>query len=210
MKGLILDTSGESALIALSEQGLLSHSRILPSVHTSSLLATHIQTLLHEASCPIRHVNYIGIGIGPGSFLGTRIGVTIGKSLAYGLQIPLVSFCSLQAYAPEGPMDFAALSDAKSKGCYLLQGVKNRHNVLYDSTPSLYSAEELYDLHQVRPLRYVSPNITPLLKKLPFLVDLLTEVPPALSYLCQLCNEKIAVSPTHALDPLPIHYLRLS
>lgn len=208
MKGLILDTSGDTALIAISDHGRLVHHVLFPSQHSSSLLTMEIQKALSEASIAMHQLNYIGIGIGPGSFLGTRIGVTIAKSLAYGLQIPLVSFCSLQAYQPPCSAQFSVMIDAKSKGVYLLNGHKTSETVIYEPTPVLVSIEEFLSCYESTHL-YITPNKSALAHKLPVLKDALLEVSPSLSYLCRYCVEKSPSSHINALDPISIHYLRL-
>ena len=209
MKGLLLDTSSNDAIIALSDQGKLLRSSLPSSLKASSTLSSGIQKLLQEAGIPIHQLNYIAIGIGPGSFLGTRIGVITAKSLSYGLKIPLVSFCSLQAYQPISLGEFHVISDAKSKGVYLLRGSKTADSLSYEETPSLYSAEELKQLiHKDSIL--ITPHKEELLRKTPFLSENLTSITPSLPYLCEYCYEKFSLLQIETLDSLSIHYLRLS
>jgi tRNA threonylcarbamoyladenosine biosynthesis protein TsaB len=209
MKGLILDTSGETALIALSDEGKSRHHFTSSSIESSSLLAAHIQTVLTTASLSLSQLHYIGIGIGPGSFLGTRIGVIIAKSLAYGLQIPLISFCSLEAYEPKEPMEFAVVTDAKSKGVYLLKGRKTHSSVVYDDTPTLCSIENLLSLYP-QTLTLITPHKEVLLRKLTLCKNTLLEVFPSIEKLCAYCDQQYRASHFDSLENLPIHYLRLS
>lgn len=208
MKGLLLDTSSNDAIIALSSSGKIIHSFVCSS-KISSTLSSHIQKLLKEADVSLQQLNYIAIGIGPGSFLGTRIGVITAKSLSYGLKIPLVSFCSLQAYQSHLMGEFYVISDAKSKGVYLLKGVKTADSLIYEETPSLYTAEELQNLiHKDSVL--VTPHKEAILDKMPFLNGNLNLATPSLPYLCEYCYEKLSLSQIETLDSLSIHYLRLS
>lgn len=209
MKGLLLDTSGHTPIIALSDQGKLIRSSEFFSLKTSNTLSSDINRLLKEIDLPIHQLEYISIGIGPGSFLGTRIGVITAKSLSYGLKIPLVSFCSLQAYQPIEFGDFYVISDAKSKGVYLLKGCKTTENVIYESIPSLYSIEELKELVNKNPT-IISPHKEELLHKMPFLSEILISSTPFLPYLCEHCYEKFSLSKIETLDSLSVHYLRLS
>ena len=199
MKGLILDTSHQ-AFIAVSSHGkLLDFSTC--AAQCSSTFVQDIDACLKSLSLLLSDLKYISVGIGPGSFLGTRIGVIVAKSLSYALNIPLIPFCSLEAYQTEPP--FFVLSDAKSKGAYLLEPHKN-------SSPKLLNAIELEKLCLEHPL-FISPLAEPLLSKFPFLKqsDCL-QVSPCLSYLCQYTYEKYLSSNPEKQASLEIHYLRLS
>jgi len=61
--------------------------------------------LLDEAGIPLRSLDRIAVGLGPGSFTGVRIAVAYAKSLAYGGGIPLVGISSYDALEPpEAPL----------------------------------------------------------------------------------------------------------
>jgi len=47
----------------------------------------------------MRSLNGIVVGQGPGSYTGIRIGVTVAKTLAWSLGIPLIAISSLEAMA---------------------------------------------------------------------------------------------------------------
>jgi tRNA threonylcarbamoyl adenosine modification protein YeaZ len=89
MTALLLDTSGKTAFIALSKEGMLLHLQILPDAkQLSKFLLPSIDTLLQGRP------DYIAIGVGPGSYTGTRIGGMVAKTLAFAWKIPLISFSS--------------------------------------------------------------------------------------------------------------------
>jgi len=208
MKGLLLDTSDRNAFIALSDDGTLSSSFVSSSKSSSTLVAD-IKGFLEKAGVALSSLHYIAIGIGPGSFLGTRIGVIIAKSLAYGLKIPIVSFCSLQAYSVDTLGSFFVLSDAKSKGVYLLKGTHTSEGLSYEDSPSLYSAQELKTFLDDTSL-FVTPHQEVLLRTMPFLAPYLKTASVSLPFLCDYCYKKISSSQIETLDSLHIHYLRLS
>lgn len=60
-----------------------------------------IEELLVEAGLPLRQLDRIAVGLGPGSFTGVRIAVAYAKSLAYGSGVPLVGVSSYDALEPE-------------------------------------------------------------------------------------------------------------
>lgn len=61
-----------------------------------------IEKLLLECELTPKDLNKIVVAHGPGSYTGVRIGVTIAKSIAWSLQIPLVGISSLQVVAGAG------------------------------------------------------------------------------------------------------------
>ena len=90
MKALLIDTSGSQSYLALSENGLvIAQTMISDSRQLSKFLLPSIAELLQG-----RTLDYISIGVGPGSFTGTRIGAAVAKTLAYAKGIPLVVFSS--------------------------------------------------------------------------------------------------------------------
>jgi tRNA threonylcarbamoyl adenosine modification protein YeaZ len=60
-------------------------------------LSRLVTTLLSKASISMTEVGAIGVGVGPGSFTGIRIGMSFAKGAAWANELPLVGFCSLAA-----------------------------------------------------------------------------------------------------------------
>jgi tRNA threonylcarbamoyl adenosine modification protein YeaZ len=95
MTALILDTSGQEALLFTSKEGVITLSkRIAEPRSLSKRLLPSIEDLWQPW-------DYIAVGIGPGSFTGTRVGGIIAKTLTYALKIPLLTFSSPDLEKPE-------------------------------------------------------------------------------------------------------------
>ncbi len=140
---LILDTSTDQCLIALARENqiiaeeifahgnLLSH-RLLPSIH--ALIEAHIQSP--------KNLKGIAFGIGPGSYTGTRVGVAVAESLAFGLQIPVKTFPSPLAFLPNKEGSFAFLIPTRSGHFYVLSGSISSSQIL-PKEASVVNREEL-------------------------------------------------------------------
>jgi tRNA threonylcarbamoyl adenosine modification protein YeaZ len=163
-KALILETSSERSCIILAEGSVpLSVRHISGGSDLSKNLPLLIPQILKEEKCTLNCLGYLGIGIGPGSYTGLRVGASIIKSFAYALNIPIVGICSLMGYVPENEGHFISIFDAKSGGVYVLEGEKTREKVVYAKEPLLISIEEAQKKFQK-----VSSIVTPhkdLLKK---------------------------------------------
>ena len=70
----------------------------------SKVALPKIIKLFDEASIAPQDLDKIMVVIGPGSFTGVRIGVTIAKTIAWSLDIPIVPVSGLTAMALSNPM----------------------------------------------------------------------------------------------------------
>jgi tRNA threonylcarbamoyladenosine biosynthesis protein TsaB len=100
MKILSIDTSNYVLGI-----GLLDESQVMGE-YISNIKKNHsvrvmpaIQTLMNECGVNPKDLTKIVVAKGPGSYTGVRIGVTIAKTLAWTLNIPMTGVSSLETLA---------------------------------------------------------------------------------------------------------------
>lgn len=97
---LALDTSGDICSVAVHSDGrLISEHTFRHGMHLSERLLEHVEAVLRDADTSLQHVSALAVGVGPGSFTGTRIGVMTAKTWAAVLQKPLYGIGSLDAIA---------------------------------------------------------------------------------------------------------------
>lgn len=119
MRVLAVETSTEHCSVALQQDGaVLSHSELAGQRHSEILLAM-IDHLLAEAGCRLQDMNGMAFGAGPGSFTGVRIAASVAQGLAFGLEIPVMPVCTLEALAEASGHDRVACAlDARLDEVY--------------------------------------------------------------------------------------------
>jgi len=100
MKVLAIDTSNYVMGIALVEDEVVKGEVItnLKKNHSVRVMPA-IESLLAECEVTPKELDLIVVAKGPGSYTGVRIGVTIAKTLAWTLNIPIVGVSSLEVLA---------------------------------------------------------------------------------------------------------------
>lgn len=95
-----IDTSGYANAIGVvdGEKKLAGRSF---DARTDSLeqIVANIDTVLQSAGLALEDVEGIGVGLGPGSWTGIRVGVTVGKMLAFALDKPVAGIATLESLA---------------------------------------------------------------------------------------------------------------
>lgn len=120
---LALDTSTTQAALSVFrlEGDQVVVGRPDPTVRHGRTLVPAIQSLLAEAHIDIGSLGGLIVGLGPGSYTGLRIGLTVAKTLSYALGKGLATFDSLEAVARNAPKDalrVAVIGDAQRGDLY--------------------------------------------------------------------------------------------
>lgn len=97
---LALDTSTHLASLALCQNGelLAEYTWDVGSSHSVELLR-RLEWLLRERGLTLAQVSAVATATGPGSFTGVRVAVTVAKSLAFSLNVPLLGVSTLDVIA---------------------------------------------------------------------------------------------------------------
>ncbi len=99
MRVLAMDTATEACSVALvTDAGVIGRYAEVGRGHAEEILGM-VSAVLGEAGIPLGRLDGIAAGIGPGSFTGVRISVSVAQGLAFGAGLPVIPLTSLEALA---------------------------------------------------------------------------------------------------------------
>ncbi|WP_379154568.1 tRNA (adenosine(37)-N6)-threonylcarbamoyltransferase complex dimerization subunit type 1 TsaB [Paenibacillus sp. sgz5001063] len=97
---LALDTSTAVLGVAITENGKLLHETNASGERNHSVhLLPIIEQALQATGTTSAMIGGVSVGLGPGSYTGTRIAVTAAKTLAWAWKVPAAGISSLQVLA---------------------------------------------------------------------------------------------------------------
>ena len=100
MKILAFDGTAKAATVAVSEDDkILGLYTVDNGLTQSELLLPMAENLLKSLKLGFNDIDLLATSVGPGSFTGVRIGVSLVKGLAFGRNIPCVGVSTIEALA---------------------------------------------------------------------------------------------------------------
>ncbi len=178
---LILETSSEKGCLIIAENETpIDFLSLAGGPNLSKTLALDVKNLLNG-----RKPDLIAVGHGPGSYTGIRVGAALAKGLAYGWKVPLVGFCSLEAFGAK-PL----LVDARGGGFY----------ALFEKTPQIIQPTDPI----LQNLPYIASPHPDLIQKRLSTSAIWEESNPNPKYLAQLIFRRFLEEGT---PPLKLEYL---
>jgi len=118
---LAIDTSNMILSVALVEnkQTLIEINEQTKNNHSERLMPV-IEQAFQEVDRQVSEIDLIAVAKGPGSYTGVRIGVTVAKTLAWTLNIPLVGVSSLEVLVGNVKVDglIIPLFDARRENVF--------------------------------------------------------------------------------------------
>ena len=122
MRVLGIDTATAYGVLGLSEEGeTRGEVRFKIRPGGGERLPRTVQDLLRDAAWQPKEIDLIAVGTGPGSYTGIRVGISFARSLAFGLNCPLVGITTHKVIGEYGaffPGIVAVLSDARRGEVY--------------------------------------------------------------------------------------------
>lgn len=113
-------SSDPSIALAALDGGTIAVEGWSTDGRQGSDLLPRLLGLLAREGRELRDAAALAIGIGPGSFTGLRVAMSLAKGLAMGLAIPVSGAPSLAAWLAAEPTAMAAVARAGSRDVFLL------------------------------------------------------------------------------------------
>lgn len=153
---LAIESSNVPNSVALLDNDVLIDQVFVNELGKSAHLAMHVQRLLKDNAIGVEQLAFVSVGIGPGSYTGLRVGLSLAKGLCFPHQTPLYGIDSLHALL---------------KGYQLTNGLINYSNFVpaFDARKRrLYCANYSNELEMINPtnvfdlktsdISYIRPN----------------------------------------------------
>ena len=97
MKTLVIDTCTNRIIVALADNStIFSFCNEIIENQMSNVIMEKVENCFKEANMNPSDVERILIAVGPGSYTGIRIGVTIAKTFAWALKKEIIPISSLE------------------------------------------------------------------------------------------------------------------
>lgn len=95
-----IETSSSICSVALSREGVVEFQlEDTEGMNHATKLAPFVERCMDEISRRDWHLDAVAVSLGPGSYTGLRIGLSLAKGLAYSLNVPLIGISTLQILA---------------------------------------------------------------------------------------------------------------
>ena len=114
---LLIDTSNTQLNVGLcKDKQLIDYISYEAWQRQSELLVVEIDKLLTKHNVNRKDIDGVCVGVGPGSYTGVRIGLTVAKTICYACKCPMYAVSSLQLLKSNNPS--IVIMNARSERSY--------------------------------------------------------------------------------------------
>ena len=140
MNSLFIDTHGKNVIVILFKNGNILEKIDMETMNKHSVVTMpSIKKILEDNKCDVKDLNEILVCNGPGSFTGSRIAVTLAKTIAFSLNIPIkqIDALTICAINVDGNNKIVSLKDRN--GAYV--GKYDVNNILLEDLVYMSNSE---------------------------------------------------------------------
>lgn len=112
---LIIDTSDKETGVGLAGDGMYKTKIWISDKNQSEELLPNVDKLLKENKIKPKQLKWISANLGPGSFTGLRVGISVANAFGYGLDIPVIGKDYLEGTIRERIKQLMNLKTASKK-----------------------------------------------------------------------------------------------
>ena len=95
-----IETSAKTCSVALSKDGAVEFQlEDTDGMNHATKLAPFVERCMEELKRKEEKLDAVAVSLGPGSYTGLRIGLSLAKGLAFSLDVPLIGISTLQILA---------------------------------------------------------------------------------------------------------------
>jgi len=125
----ISTSSAKGSLCIGNSQNILGQESWQKKTSHSEVVTQALEDVLQKTGIQLQEIQLLVCSIGPGSFTGLRVGLSVTRSLAYSLQIPIISIndgvaISLNEPAPVPTQILTVINAQKNK---VFAGIYKKH-----------------------------------------------------------------------------------
>lgn len=104
MRALAIETSGRAGSVALvRDDAVIAEGHFAHGLQHAAKMLPLIDELMRKAGWSPKDLEQVFVSVGPGSFTGLRIGVTLAKTMALSTGVKLVAVPSLRVLVENAP-----------------------------------------------------------------------------------------------------------
>lgn len=132
MYTLFIDSHGELITVSLSNEKEIIKKEQESEYSHAKYLVPMIDAVLKENNLRVENIEKIVAVNGPGSFTGLRIGLSVAKTMAYSLNIPIYLISSLEAYLVSSNIEDNKLAVIEDNKGYYICAFDKENNTLIE------------------------------------------------------------------------------
>lgn len=144
MKTLLINTCTNRIIVAIADENtIFSFCNKFVENQMSNVIMEYVQKAFNEAKLEPNEIDKIIITVGPGSYTGIRIGVTIAKTFAWALKKEIVPISSLEMMISGYETDELLIPYINARRNCVFAGI-------YDSKLNLINSDKYINLDELK------------------------------------------------------------